>query len=194
MTKFFDSYYYSYSENNLNHVNNLSFNTLTIKYPELQECYSYIGEELNELNRLRSEFSSKYKYVISFHPNYTIYKNIKDASVSLHRKKDKVLNSTMSFSIASKSRAILVPFEENKTTYALQIFKEKRVEIHSLKQIQKSNYKLFHTNNPTSNELYKIIEQLQSLNKKLLFILEKNIPFTLLANEPDWNTVYFNIR
>lgn len=189
MNNFFDSYYYC--DEGLFHVDNLIFDKLIITYPELLKYYQYIYEELLELNRLRSEFSSKYKYAISFHPNYNIYNNIKDASVSLHRKKDKVLNSTMSFSVASKSRAILVPFEENKTIYIPQILKEKRVEIQSLEQLQKSNYKLFHTNHPTSNELYQIIEQLQSLNKKLLFFLEENIPFTLLPNELHWSKIFF---
>lgn len=191
MNKFFSAYYF---DNGLIPVDALILEKLMREYSEIKECYLSIYKELDALNILRSSFMSKYKYVISYHPYYMLYNNIKRPDISLYRRKEKYLNSTMSFSIASKSKAILVSFEDDKFVHIPQILEDKKTKVITLKEFQKKEIKLFHTNNPTSTELNDIIEILKALNEKLNIIFSKKIPFTILENALNWSLVFFSMR
>ena len=187
---FFESYYH---EDTLIWVEPITFKTTINKYPNIYKIYNEIATELDLLNQLRANFMDKYKYVISFHPFYTIYNNIKHPNVSLHRKKEKFLDSRLTLSIASKSKAILVSFNNRDQVYIPNILNKKKVSIKNLSEFTSTSDKIFNKNKPTKDELNPIIETLTILNKKIERFIENKTPFTLLANEHNWNKVFFKI-
>ncbi len=189
MYDFFDSYYYE--DNKLIWIESITFESTITQYPNIYKIYKEISPELDQLNQLRKHFMKKYKYVISFHPFYTIYDNVTRPDISLHRRKEKFLDSRLSLSIASKSKAILISFNNTKKVYIPDLLKEKSISIEKLNDFNSSTEKLFNRNKPTKDELILILKELTTLNKKIDKLMENKIPFTLLANEDRWDRVFF---
>lgn len=192
MNKFFGSYFY---EDKFIVVDAINANKLFEDNPNLFKCYEYIAPELNELNKLREIFMNKYKLAISFHPHYQLYKNIESPSRSVQKSKSRFLKSTLSFSIASKSKALLVPFETDEFIYIPYSLRDKKIYIENLDLFTShTSTPIFHTKKPTRKELICLIEQLILLNNKLNLFEERHISLTLLPNEACWNKAFFSIK
>jgi hypothetical protein len=190
MYNFFDSYYY---ENELISINDITFEKKIKQYPLLYKIFNEIAPELDKLIQLRKEFMNKYKYVISFHPFYTLYDDIKHPDISLHRRKEKFLDSRLSLSIASRSKAKLISFNNSEQIFIPDILKKKKVSIEKLFDFTTSSEKIFSRDKPRKNELNLIIKTLTILNNKIQNFINQKLPFSLLANEDSWDRVFFKI-
>lgn len=189
MDKFFGSYFY---EDKFIVVDAINANKLFEDNPNLFKCYEYIAPELDELNKLREMFMNKYKLAISFHPYYQIYKNIENPSRSVQKSKSRFLKSTLSLSIASKSKALIVPYEADEFIYVPHSLRDKKIYIENLDLFTSHiSIPIFHTKKPTRKELICLIEQLVLLNNKLNLFEERHISLTLLSNEMCWSKIFF---
>ncbi len=192
MNKFFESYFY---EDEFLIADVSIIDKLFKKNPDLLKCYEHIATELDELNRQREIFMHKYKLVISFHPYYQLYKDIDNPSRSIKKSKDKYLKCSLSFSIASKSKALIVTSEDDEFIYIPNSLKNKRIYIETLDSFSThTTAPIFNTKKPIRKDLISIVEQLTSLNDKLSLFEKRKIPFTLLANELNWSKVFFPLN
>ena len=192
MNKFFGSYFY---EDKFIVVDAINANKLFEDNPNLFKCYEYIAPELNELNKLREILMNKYKLAISFHPYYQLYKNIESPSRSVQKSKSRFLKSTLSFSIASKSKALLVPYEADEFIYVPYSLRDKKIYIENIDLFtSQTSTPIFHTKKPIRKELVCLIEQLVLLNNKLNLFEERHISLTLLPNEMCWNKAFFSMK
>jgi len=192
MDTFFESYFY---EDEFINVEGSIFEILKNKHPNLQKCYEYIAPELEAINNLRDMFMKNHKLVISFHPYYMLYKNIQNPSLSIRKSKDRFLKSNLSFSISSKSKTLLVDFEDGEFVYIPKSLKNKMIQIQPLDEFKSSTASsIFHTKKPTKGELIPLINELIKLNNKLDVFNERKIPFTFSEHSLCWSRVFFQMK
>lgn len=143
-------------------------------------------DELKIINDIYYELRDNHEIKIKFHTQYSLETGILDQKRSIERKKDKTntFDNRLSFSLISKTHAILITLHSKKEDFiyipddlSFETNKKLPLKVIDLSTFYKlQDEKIFPNKKLLFKDLFELVEEVQSLNDKLDYFLKNKNP------------------
>ena len=138
------------------------------------------------INDIYYELRDNHEIKIKFHTQYSLETGILDQKRSIERKKDKTntFDNRLSFSLISKTHAILITLHSKKEDFiyipddiSFETNKKLPLKVIDLSTFYKlQDEKIFPNKKLLFKDLFELVEEVQSLNDKLDYFLKNKNP------------------